>query len=102
MVSLPVKDAEAIWANFQNFDDRWNNLHKSVSEAELENYSEGDSAHNSVESILGQVEKEVQEIQATFQNTQVCVENQEDLYSYLEKLQVNLGLLPNRLEDSTK
>jgi hypothetical protein len=87
LAMLSVQDEEKVRENFTSFDDRWRNLVKLVSETELENYGEDEDV-SSTQNTLESVDKEMQGMQDTIQQLAVVVENEEDLYSYLETLQV--------------
>ena len=89
---LKVKDENNIRENFDNFDDRWTSLLKSVSETELENFAD-EEGNISIQNTLTSVDQEIQEIQETLQKMSVVVESEEDLYSYLEELQVRKDIL---------
>jgi hypothetical protein len=87
LAMLSVQDDDKAREIFTSFDDRWRNLFKLVSETELENYGEDEDA-SSTQNTLESVEKEMQGIQDTIQQLAVVVESEEDLYLYLETLQV--------------
>ena len=82
---LKVSDEAAIRESFRDFEDRWSSLQSSISQSDSVSYSDDEDIGSSGIELLAE---ELQEIQNSINGMSVTVESEEDLYGYLEKLQI--------------
>jgi hypothetical protein len=93
---LQVTDSPGIRANFANFDDRWNSLLSSVASTEeqslqLQLESGGDGGDVSAKlQVMG---GELEDMAEIISSMRIQVESEDELYLYLEKLQVLFHLM---------
>ena len=85
---LKITDENAVRDNFADFDDRWNTLLSLVVQSESANYSDEETSPTSATGAIGLLAEELREMQNALLNISVVVETEDDLYNYLEKLQV--------------
>jgi len=86
---LPVTDDSEVRENFANFDERWLSLSSSVTQTEQSNYQGDEPLPDSAKERLESAQEELQVIKQTLESMNITVESEDELYTYLEKLQVN-------------
>lgn len=76
--------------NFSNFEDRWHALSSIIGQTEMVNYTHCDVENPSVAlaTRLNAMDKDVSEIKEALHNMVITVESEDDLFCYLEKLQI--------------
>ena len=95
---LPVTDETYIRDNFANFEDRWLALSSVISQTEKASYiqTEADSPSVALGVRLTAMDKDVNEIKDTLESMIISVESEDDLYCYLEKLQILKAQILNK------
>lgn len=95
---LPVTDESVIRDNYANFEDRWLALSSVISQTEKASYiqSEADSPSVALAVRLNAMDKDVNEIKETLESMVISVETEDDLYCYLEKLQILKAQILNK------
>lgn len=95
---LPVTDESYIRDNYANFEDRWSALSSVIIQTEKASYTQSDSDSPSVglSVRLNAMDKDVWEIRETLQSMIITVETEDDLYCYLEKLQILKAQILNK------
>lgn len=87
--TMSLTDEKHIRENFSNFDDRWSSLISAVAQTELSSYQGEEDVSDSVSARLDVMDQELKEMKSLMSDMVVHVESEDDLYTYLEKLQVN-------------
>jgi len=86
--ALTVTDEKPIRETFANFDDRWSSLISAVAQTETSTYQGEDVVTSSVGERLDSMDKELEDMKGFMSTMLIRVETEDDLYTYLEKLQV--------------
>jgi hypothetical protein len=86
--ALTVTDEKHIRETFANFDDRWSSLITAVAQTELSTYQGEETVSSSVGERLESMGQELEQMKELMTEMIVRVETEDDLYTYLEKLQV--------------
>src|SRR4051812_18220682 len=90
--SFPVSDEVPIRDVFGNFDDRWNSLLSIVQQTEMSSWQGDVDEYGREESLMSRLSKmgqSVQEMREVLESLSVEVVCEDDLYMYMEKLQVS-------------
>lgn len=88
MRALHVTDEPTIRGVFANFDDRWCSLVAAVASTELSSFYGEPDTESSVSTRLGVMSDELSTMASELSTMLVNVDSEDDLYVYLEKLQV--------------
>ena len=87
--TLSVSDETALREQHENFEERWHALLTASSQNELTLEQETGGKGEPVDETLDMVQAALTEAHETLDNLNVLIESEDDLYAFLEKMQVS-------------